>query len=116
MKRPSEALADLHAAVGSSLDHLDAEQVVAERRSTRPIRLPPYTCPSLDHLASLIEEYVPEPERTDALILIESVRWAHVHLRHVAQREDTKRAARAVAHLSERIESTIAALAARRTG
>jgi hypothetical protein len=83
---------------------------------SRPTFLPAYTCATLDRLASLVVEHVPEPDRTDALILIESLRVSHVWLRHIAQREDTKRAARAVEQLAARIETKIAALAAGRTG
>ncbi len=83
---------------------------------SRPTHLPGWTCPALDRLGELIAAHVPEPERTDALLMIEALRVAHVQLRHVASREDTKRAARAVALLEARIESKMAALAAGRTG
>lgn len=83
---------------------------------SRPAHLPGWTCPILDRLGELIESHVPEPERTDALIMIEALRVAHVQLRHVASREDTKRAARAVALLESRFEAKIAALAAGRPG
>lgn len=77
--------------------------------------LPGWTCPAFDRLVEVVERYVPEPTRTEALITIESLRVSHVTLRHVASGSETPRAQQRVAAEVARLDERIAALAAGRT-
>lgn len=52
----------------------------------------------------MLREHVPEPDRTRGLILLETVRVAHVQLRHAASGRSPERVAAEVARLEAVIE------------
>jgi len=66
--------------------------------------LPPWTCPAIDRLALGVRKHFPEPEKTEALIALESLRAAHVQLRRAAGGKHPEIESAEIQRLNRRIQ------------
>ena len=69
--------------------------------------LPGWTCPAIDRVITAARRHIPEPELTDVLICLESLRVSHVMLRAAAAGRAPERAAAEVVRLDQRIEQLL---------
>ncbi|NOT72476.1 MAG: hypothetical protein HOP09_14740 [Hyphomicrobium sp.] len=71
------------------------------------VELPGWTCPAIDRVIAAARRHIPEPELTDVLICLESLRVSHVAFRSIASGRNSTRAAGEVERLDRRVEQLL---------